>query len=109
MAVDEDLADVVLAGGDGVDAQQELAEPAPLGTGWQLRRGEEGEEQQEADREADAVRAREDAHDDPERAEEDGQERSDEEARQHRVADDRDPPPEEPDVWNGDGERRQPE
>src|SRR3989304_4245644 len=57
VAVDDDLADVALSRRDRVDTQEELAGPALLRARGQLGRREESGQQEEAEREAHAVRA----------------------------------------------------
>src|SRR5262249_40404090 len=74
-----------------------------------LSRREERQENEEAHRETHTIRSREQAHDDPERREEDGKERPDHEPHGKRVADETDAAPEEPHVRDGDRERPDPE
>ena len=90
MAVRDDLAHVVLAGGDRVRPQQQIAGPALLGVRGQLRRHEQREQDEQRDREADAVGAREDADQDAERGKEDGEQRPDDDPGRERVADEAD-------------------
>ena len=90
VAVDHDPADEVLAGGDRVEADEQVAGPALLRARGQLRGREEREQHEQAEREAEAVGAAEHADHDAERREEDGEQRADHEADGERLGDDPD-------------------
>ena len=94
---------------EGVDPQDEIARPALLRARRQLVRRVEGEQDEEADREAHPVRAGERADQEAEPGEEHREQGAHREPGEQRDADDVDPAADEPDVRDEDDERSEPE